>query len=304
MAAAGMFEALSGFAVRHLPRKQLLTLRDNYHRARKQLYPLMRLLYGTFDVDDLRRHLEESVGNEYEILMVHTSVNHMLPMYTGTPLALMQMLIDFCGPERTLAMPAFYLGDPQLDDVVESYRRNALFDVRRTPSQMGIVTELFRRSKGARQSLHPTHRIAALGPLAERLTQGHEFAATPCGSGTPFEFMAQHDTCILGIGKPFEVLSQVHHVEDLLGEEFPVPHTVSSVPVVLRDSERIEHTYELRWRRFKWNRNMWKLREIMDGSKLREWHFHHVPLFAARARDVTEALVKAARDGITLYVEK
>jgi hypothetical protein len=49
---------------------------------------------------------------------------------------------------------------------------------------------------------------------------------------------------------------------------------------------------------------MWKLREIMDRSKLREWDFHHVPLFAARAHDVTAALVKAAREGVTLYVEK
>ena len=304
MAAVDLFEVMSGFAVRHLPRKQLLALRESYHRARKRLHPLLRRVYGTFDVADLRRHLDERVGHDYEILMVHTSVNHMLPMYTGTPIALMQMLIDFCGPERTLAMPAFHLGDPQLDDVVESYRRNPLFDVRRTPSQMGIVTELFRRSKGARQSLHPTHRVAAIGPLADDLTRGHQTAGTAFGRGTPFEFMARHDTCILGIGKPFEVLSQVHHVEDLLGEEFPVPHRMHSVDIVLRDADKVEHPFELRWRRFDWSRNMWKLRDIMPAGTLHEWEFHHVPLFTARARSVTDALVKAARAGVTLYVAK
>lgn len=304
MPPTGLFEAASGFAVRHLPRRQLLTLRENYHRARKRLYPLLRRLYGTFDSADLRRHLEDRVGHDYQVLMVHTSMNHMLPMYTGSALELMQMLVDFCGPARTLAMPAFHLGDPQLGDVVESYRQHPLFDVRRTPSQMGIVTELFRRSKGTCQSLHPTHRVAAVGPLAAELTRGHESAGTAFGRGTPFEFMARHDTCVLGIGKPFEVLSQVHHVEDLLGEAFPVPCRIESVPVVLRDAQKLEHPYELRWRRFEWDRNMWKLRDIMEAGALREWEFHHVPLFAARAGVVTDALVKAARGGVTLYVNK
>ena len=39
---------------------------------------------------------------------------------------------------------------------------------------MGMPTELFRRTKGARQSLHPTNRIGALGSPAYDLTAGHK----------------------------------------------------------------------------------------------------------------------------------
>ncbi len=46
---------------------------------------------------------------------------------------------------------------------------------------------------------------------------------------------------------------------------------------------------------------MWKLRKIMGRDRLREWRFHHVRLFATRARDVTEALKDAAKRGVTLY---
>jgi aminoglycoside N3'-acetyltransferase len=299
-----VLETLSGLAVRHLPRKQLLTLRERYLGMRRKLFPLMRLAYGTFDAAQLRQHLEERVGHDYEILMVHSSLNHMLPMYTGNAGQLLQMLVDFCGPDRTLAMPAFYFGDPELNDVVESYRRNPVFDLRRTPSQMGILTELFRRSPGVRQSLHPTHRVAARGPLADALTRGHESAGSIFGLGTPFDFMAKHETCVIGIGKPFEVLTQAHTVEDLLGEAFPVPHRMSSVTVTLRRAPDDEQPFELRWRKFDRERNMWKLRDIMDKSLLREWEFHHVPLFATRAREVTESLVSAARNGKTLYVDK
>ncbi|HQG48575.1 MAG TPA: hypothetical protein PK373_05755 [Sedimentisphaerales bacterium] len=50
-----------------------------------------------------------------------------------------------------------------------------------------------------------------------------------------------------------------------------------------------------------WNFNIWKLRNIMDHDQLREWRFHHVPMFSARAADVTESLLAAARRGVTLY---
>lgn len=299
-----LFETLSGLAVRHLPRERLLALRSRYHGLRARAHPLMRLAYGHFDAEALRVHLEQTVGHDYEILMVHSSVNHMQPMYDGDAMQLLKMLMAFCGPDRTLVMPAFYFGDAQLDDVVASYRGTPLFDVRRTPSQMGLVTELFRRSRGVLQSLHPTHRVAALGPLAAEITAGHLTAGSTFGRGTPFDVMAQHDTCILGIGKPFEVLTQVHHVEDLLGDDFPVPGTLATVPLTLRDADKTEHAFELRWRKYDWPRNMWTLREFMGPDVLREWQFHHVPLFCTRARPVTDALLAAAENGRTLYQQK
>jgi len=39
----------------------------------------------------------------------------------------------------------------------------------------------------------------------------------------------------------------------------------------------------------------------MDSTSLSEWTFHHVPMFATRAADVTDALIAAAKRGITLY---
>jgi hypothetical protein len=39
----------------------------------------------------------------------------------------------------------------------------------------------------------------------------------------------------------------------------------------------------------------------MSRDDLREWQFHHVPMFAARAAQVPRQLVAAARRGVTLY---
>ena len=301
MSAVSLLERLSGVAVQRLSRDQVLMLRRRYHAVRTRLHPVLKLVNGTFTAADLRRHLEDRLPGDFEILMVHSSLNHMLPMFTGGAMDVLSALVDFCGPRRTLAMPAFYLGEPDAGGVIESYQRTPRFDVRRTPSQMGVVTELFRRSRGVRQSLHPTHRVAASGPLAGPLTAGHELAETQCGRGTPFEFMAAHDTLILGLGKPIEVLTQVHHVEDVLGDAFPVPADVRSVAVTLRDEGGSERPYTLRVRRFHQARDMWRLPRLVRPGRLQEWTFHRVPLFATRAHDVTEDLIAAARRGATVF---
>nr|WP_281375126.1 AAC(3) family N-acetyltransferase [Aquabacterium terrae] len=233
--------------------------------------------------------------------MVHSSVNHMKPMFTDTPLDLVRMLIDYCGPERTLAMPAFYFGEPEDGGAYATFQRNPRFDLRRTPSQMGLATELFRRMPGVRHSRHPVYRISALGPLAEELTRGHENASSPAGRGSPFETMARRDTCIIGIGKPIQVLTQAHHVEELMGDEFPVPSRAGvPLPMTLVDRDG-EFPFELRARGVDGRFDIWKLRKIVTPEALPEWQFHHVPLFATRAGELTRQLVEAARRGLTLY---
>lgn len=296
-----LFEAASGLAVRYLSREHVTALRSQYHRVRQTFAPILRAAYGPFDTDALRDHLKRRVGRDFEILMVHSSFNNMKPMYSDSPLDLIRMLVDFCGPDRTLVMPAFYFGDPAVGGAHATFSRNPRFDLRRTPSQMGVATEMFRRWKGVVQSRHPVYRVSALGPLAKRLTEGHERAGSACGPGTPFDFMANHDTQIIGLGKPFEVLTQVHHAEDLLGDQFPVPVTSApGVAMILVDGPN-EIPFVTSGRSLQGRRNMLKLRAIMSPSTLREWTFHHVPMFATRAADVTAALVTAAGRGLTLY---
>lgn len=296
-----LFDAATGLALRYLPRDQFAALREQYFALRTKAHPVLRALYGGFNSAALKEHLEQRVGRNFEILMVHSSINHLKPMYNNNPLEFVQMLREFCGPHKTLAMPAFYFGDPDIGGASATFEKNPRFDLRRTPSQMGLATEIFRRSKGVRQSRHPIYRVSALGPLAEALTTGHETAERACGRGSPFDLMTAHETLILGIGKPFEVLTHIHHVEDLMGDDFPVPMSIDSdLEMTLIDGEE-EIPFTLRRRGFTWRRDIWKLRDIMEPYQLREWRFHHVSLFATRARDVTEALVGAAKRGVTLY---
>jgi aminoglycoside 3-N-acetyltransferase len=296
-----LLEVASGLAVRYLKHEHLLIAREGYFSLRQKMHPVMRAMYGTFDSTMLREHLAQTVGKDFEVLMVHSSVNNMKPMYTGSPLDLVQMLMSFCGPERTLVMPAFYFGDTAEGGAYAAFKKNPRFDIKRTPSMMGLATELFRRTRGVIQSRHPIYRVSAFGPLAAQLTAGHEQAGTALGHGTPFDFMANHKTRVIGIGKPIQVLTQAHSVEHLMGEDFPVPgHAGEPLNMTLLDGKE-EIPFTLTSRGLQWRFNIWKLQSIMNRDTLKEWKFHSVPLFATYASVVTEALLEAAKRGVTLY---
>jgi len=295
---------VSDLIIHHLPKKRAMAIRNGYFSLRRKMTPLLKRVYGTYTADDLKTHLQEQIGSDYEILMVHSSINHMLPMYTDSPLELLHMLMDFCGPDKTLVMPAFYFGDPKIGSVTETFTLRPQFNLKRSPSQMGLMTELFRRSKGVVQSRHPVYRVAALGPLAQELVAGHENASGPAGFGSPFEYMAAHDTMVIGIGKSYHVMTQVHHVDELMGEDFPIPRTpveqrAKLQAVVIDGNEEIP--VSLPSNGIYWRYNVAKLPKLLRSGDLQLWNFHHTPLFAARAKEVTNSLVLAAKNGQTLY---
>lgn len=294
-----MIEHLSAAMLRVLPRKQFLQVRNGYIKLKAKAAPLLRLIHGTFTTQDLIAEIDHKVDKDWSVLMVHSSMNGLEPMYEGSAMELLKALIDYCGPDRTLVMPAFYFGEGGEGTRV-ALKRNPRFDLRRTPSQMGLLTELFRRTPGAVQSLHPAYRVAALGPEAEALVQGHENTAG-MGAGSPFDYMARHNAQIVGIGKTFQVMTQVHHVESLLGDDWPGPQrTLQPIPVtiVTRDGEvGMEFGGTERGGEF----NVWKLRLLLPPERLREWSFHNCPMFAARAGEVTDALLEGAMRGIILY---
>lgn len=276
-------------------------LKRRVAHVRNRLAPLYRARYGTFGAEDLRDELTSRLPADTEIVMVHCSLNDLQPTYTGDVKDLMDALIDLCRPDRTLAMPAFvfegFEGEP-----VGAASQRPVFDVQRQPSEMGVLSEVFRRRKGVRRSLHPVASVCALGPLADELTADHHLASTTFGEGTPFARMAEWRTAIVGVGiEYFRCLAQVHAAEDLLGDRYPLVLRPRKVPVQLRDANGTMHNYELRAETLEMRRRLERLEQLLARNELLRWRFHGVPLFMTSAARVTEVLIEAALRGETLY---
>jgi aminoglycoside N3'-acetyltransferase len=290
--------------LRHvLSQRQRNRLTEALQKARAAAAAVARIVHGSFAAADLLDHLRQRLPSEAEVLMVHSSMAHLCPMFTGTVFDLLAALTELAGNRRTLAMPTFFFGGSD-NDVETHYRRSPVFDERMTPSEMGLLSEMFRRSAGVRRSLHPTHSVCARGPLAEEIVRRHHLCGNTFGDDSPFEVMSRHRTVIVGLGVHYwRVLTQVHCAEDILGERFPVPRDVRPpLPVTLIARDGTRHPYALpppvgsgRQRRIE------RLAGFLPAGELDVWSFHGVPMFAVSAAVVTTALVEAAGKGNTIY---
>jgi aminoglycoside 3-N-acetyltransferase len=269
--------------------------------ARKRIAPVLSRVYGTFTTDDLVAELGRRLPADFEILMVHSSFDAFLPMYEGTAKELVNALVDFCGTGRTLVMPSFVMGGRTYD--ASAYFKSKPFDVRITPSEMGLAAEVFRRTPKVLRSLHPTCAVCALGPLAKELTSGHHLAKTSLGPDSPFGVMTRRNTAILGLGvEYYRCLTHVHTAAPQMGAAFPIKFSTPSTQVALVDYDGVRYEYTLGLPDRTKKLDLTILRSVLSKDELREWRFHGVPMFLVpQAGVLTERLIEAARRGITVY---
>ncbi len=180
-----------------------------------------------------------------------------------------------------------------------------LFDVRRTPSRMGLLTELFRRSAGVLRSVHPTHPVAAWGRDAAALVEGHHAARTPCGEGSPYARLLERRGKILLMGTGIGVLTFFHTIEELLEQKLPVsPFTEEVFHLQSRDdSGNIVATHT---RLFEpgvsKRRNLDKLvPELRQRGAWREQRTGRLQLIALDAQDIFETVSAMAARGTYCY---
>jgi len=269
--------------------------------ARKKFAPVLSAVHGSFTTADLMEDLKRRLPADFEILMVHSSFDTFLPMYKGSAKDLVAGLIELCGPDRTLAMPSFVMGGRSYD--AAAYFEKRPFDVRTTPSEMGLVAEIFRRTPGVQRSLHPTCSLCALGPISRELTAGHHAAKTGLGPDSPFGRMTRRSTAIVGLGiEYFRCLTHVHTAPQEMGDEFPIKFStpIADVTVVDYDGSRYICKVGLPDRTKKLDlRILWS---VLSKEELIEWRYHGVPMFVVpQAGVLTQKLIEAARKGITVY---
>src|SRR6185436_12883375 len=97
-----------------------------------------------------------------------------------------------------------------------------IFDVRRTPSYTGILTEFARRQRKAIRSLHPTKSVCAIGPAAKELTATHHLSPYPYDMNSRYYKLIAGGGKIVGLGATTNYVSFVYCVDDALKEKFPV----------------------------------------------------------------------------------
>lgn len=166
--------------------------------------------------DALRAALDAVITAPPSALMVHSSVSS-CGRFTAGPEDILTALRERCDQ---LVLPTHsysYPSSPQ--------EPAPLFDREVTPSQNGLLTELFRRQPGVSRSIHSTHSLAVSGP-ADDIISGHYLNDSPCGEGTPYSRLVHGDCAALMFGVHFLYYTFFHTAEFEAGSEHAYQHGV------------------------------------------------------------------------------
>lgn len=260
-----------------------------------------RLLFS-FTPADLSAALGALGVSAGDVILVHCSYDA-FRAFRGRPSDVIDVLQAIVGREGVVLMPTM----PFSGTAVDWVRANPIVDLRRTPSRMGLVSEVFRRSPGVVRSIHPTHPVVAWGDRAETLVADHYRAVTPCGVGTPYHRLLEFDGRIVMLGADVTSLTFFHTAEALLGESWPCsPFTqeVFRLTTLARDGTAYTTETRLFDPRLSRRRNLHKLMpDLVTRGAWRQSRVGRLTVATVRARDVLDVVSSLASRGTYAYDE-
>ena len=189
-------------------------LKTHYYRARKRVIRTF-FSYGVPELISALRALGIARG---DTLMVHSGFSEATG-FAGSPQVFIDALLEVIGHAGNLLMVSM----PYQSSTYDYVQQGKPFDVRKSASHMGIVSEIFRRRSNVLRSVHPTHPVLASGPKADWLLADHDKCLHPCGVGTPFDKFAQLDGKVLFFDVSFRNFTFHHYLEERIYERIGFP---------------------------------------------------------------------------------
>jgi aminoglycoside 3-N-acetyltransferase len=190
-----------------------------FYAARKRLFIERFFSYGALELESMLRVIGVTTG---DTVMLHSAFGGSSG-FRGSPKELTDVFLRTVGPNGNLLMVSL----PYSSSTYEYLRKLKTFDVRQTPSHMGIISESFRRRKDVLRSFHPTHPVLAFGPKAEWIIADHDKCLYPCGPGSPFEKFSKLGGKVVFFNVPFASMTLFHYLEHLVERTLPFPLYIS-----------------------------------------------------------------------------
>lgn len=143
-----------------------------------------------------------------DVLLVHSSYKSFGGVEGGPP-KVIDALLEVLGTEGTLIMPTFNF----------DFTKGKPWDVRSTPSQMGVLTELVRTDPRAKRVFHPIYSFAVIGKYADYLS-GLRYKSS-YERNSVFGKLRDLDGKIMVIGLSYtNSMTFFHHIEQMEGVDY------------------------------------------------------------------------------------
>jgi aminoglycoside 3-N-acetyltransferase len=151
--------------------------------------------------------------------------------------AMIEALLDYLS-EGTLVMPTMTWRSVTPDRPV--------WDELETPSQTGVLTEVFRTRYATARSIHPTHSVAACGPDAIRLLARHHLDDTPVSANSPYGLMRGLPAFVFLLGVGLESCTAIHLPEETIAPQIYLRAAGQTELYECRDRRGVVHQVRTR----------------------------------------------------------
>ena len=148
-------------------------------------------------------------------VMVHSSLSSMGVLRNDSS-TFISAIKKYITNKGLIVMPTF--SQVRMYEYVKS---NECFDVNKSPSLTGKLTEEFRKSEGVVRSLHPTHSLSVWGKNAKQFVSGHEKCITPFNELSPYKKIIDENFKILFIGIDMFSMTICRAGDDMI-DNYPV----------------------------------------------------------------------------------
>ncbi|MDN6729882.1 MAG: AAC(3) family N-acetyltransferase [Alkalibacterium sp.] len=139
---------------------------------------------------------------------------------------------------------------------------NAVFNVLESPSNVGILTEKFRKRKGIYRSEHPTHSVAALGQDAKGFTENEYRHETPCARASVWGKLLDRKAQILLIGVDLTKNTFMHGIEEWVNTPGRITDTYTDLYSILYSGEKV-HVPSRRHCGSSSSEHYWKVEDLL-----------------------------------------
>ena len=177
-------------------------------RAQRKLKTWKSQIFDRLTQDDLVRGLCKLDIPAGSTVCVHSSLSRLGYVECGAD-GVVEAVLQAVGSQGRVLMPAFTMSGTML----EYLQIGAPFDVNRSPSKAGAITEAFRQRSDVLRSMHPTNSLCGWGKDVESLLVDHDKSPTPYGRNTPYGRLAERDDAYILMIET-HVQSLLHHLQD------------------------------------------------------------------------------------------
>jgi len=229
---------------------------------------------------------------DQEIILLVISQNN-LEKYGFYVDQYLNLVLDTISDNSTLVMNCF---------TWNSFCQNGYFDIRKTPSEVGLASEIFRRMDGVIRSPHPIYSMCAKGPLAADLMI-HD-CETSWGKGSPFYLLTKMNAFCLSIGRYLDkAITLWHHFEEL--KEVPYRHFKEFKGVVNFGDGEKSYSTKFFVRNSQDIKYSWKpALDLLDKRNLIKKPNFDLPVYGVFAKDLKETAFDLLDKDIEVFLKK